>query len=385
MTNAHHGLFDRAKFRPLEEAEFSPGNTYWYDQHDAAVRDITFDLFLTEEHFRHLSNDPTSKILIFYGDEYYNIIELKCWVDTCKKWNIRPEQLYVMCLDHNWVQWTLDALKKLDFEGINIQEYNLLMNRVQPQEDKPIDKRFSVLSRNYSSWRLSLYIQLLKTGSLEEHFNYTFNNINPYQNTVFDLEHIRKDLSDLKITETEQVTQWFTGIPYATKENVLEKLASEVYDLILTSGINLIVESHFDPFWTAHGHRGYDPQVFSPAFPTEKTYKPIACKRPFIAVTTPYFLQEFKNLGYKTFHPYIDETYDTIKDDSQRMQAIVKEVQRLSSLSRDEFLELLENCKEITEHNFKIMEKNKEKFLLTEKFQWVDQYLAKDTVPPPVL
>lgn len=376
LTNAHHGHFDRAFFKHISEAPSAPGNIYWYDQHDASTRNTPFNSFVQESHFREIASDPTSKILIFYGDEYYNLKDLEDWAATCKKWGIAAHQLYVFCVDENWREWTLKTLKELDFEGINIQEYNLLMKRVAFQKQKPMTKRFSALSRNYNAWRLSFYARLLQKGVLEN-TNYTFNNINPYQNIVYPPETLLEDLSVFEIEADEQLVNWINGMPYATQHDVQEKLAQEVYALISASGINIVIESHFDPYWTSSMCRDIDPRVFSPAFPTEKTYKAVACVKPFIMFSTPYFLKEFRDLGYKTFSPFINESYDDILEDKMRLLAIVDEAVRLNSLSDDDFAAVVEGCREIAEHNLQIMRQRKDEFKLTDEFKWVEPYLAK--------
>lgn len=70
----------------------------------------------------------------------------------------------------------------------------------------------------------------------------------------------------------------------------------------------------------------------SSIFFTEKTYKPIICNHPFILVGRPGALKKLKEFGYKTFSPYIDERYDEIEDDKERLIAIANEIERLSSV-----------------------------------------------------
>jgi len=378
-TNASHGNFDPKFFKPLNQAQFENNSVYWYDQHDWSIKNTQFNQFLDQAHWEHLQRDPTSKILMFYGDEYYNWLDIEDWTLTLKKWNIRPEQVYILCLDENWVSWTKNQFSERDYNGVNIQSYNALMSRVEPQEEKAIVKRFSVLSRNYSKWRLRLYAVLFNQNLLTRNFNYTFNNLNPYGTvTVYPKEDVKKDLIDLAFTLTPDLEKWVDGMPYSTTNNLIQKkLSADIYDVIQTSGINIVVESHFDPFWNFNGHRHMHPQQFSPSFPTEKMYKPIACHRPFIVFSTPWFLKEFKNLGYKTFHPYIDESYDDIQDDVERLHAIAKEVERLCSLTDAEFINLMENCKKITEHNFKIMENLKKDVSIKPEFEWIEHYLDK--------
>jgi len=383
-TNSHHGYFDPKLFRPLKAAKFEENSIYWYDQHDMVIKGTPFNRFIDKPHWEHLQRDPTSKIFMFYGDEYYNWLDMEDWIATLKKWNIAPNQVYLMCLDKNWLSWTIAQFAEKGYKGVNIQDFNLLMDRVKPQKIKPLAKRFSMLSRNYNKWRLHLYAEIFNKKLLTKHFNYTFNNINPYGKlTVYPIENVKADLATLEIPLTPELEKWVDGMPYTLpKDHIQEKLAADAFNLIQTSGINIVVESHFDPFWNFGGHRAMHPQSFSPSFPTEKMYKPIACQRPFIVFSTPWFLKEFKNLGYKTFHPYIDESYDNIRDDVKRLNAIVAEVERLCKMPQEEFLEVMNKCNEIAKHNFQIMNKLREAVSLQKEFAWVEPYLEKNLPVP---
>ena len=95
-------------------------------------------------------------------------------------------------------------------------------------------------------------------------------------------------------------------------------------------------------------------------FFSEKVFKCFSHKHPFVMVSVPGFLAVLREQGYKTFSPYIDETYDTIADDSERMYAIVREIERLCDLPPEQLSEFLNAMKEICEHNYNVfMAKNK--------------------------
>jgi hypothetical protein len=96
-------------------------------------------------------------------------------------------------------------------------------------------------------------------------------------------------------------------------------------------------------------------------FLSEKTFKPISMKHPFIIVSVPGMLDKLKELGYKTFSPWIDESYDQELDDNTRLLKIAKEIKRLCNLSPSEFNVFLRECKKITDHNFDVFI-NKDKF-----------------------
>jgi len=96
-------------------------------------------------------------------------------------------------------------------------------------------------------------------------------------------------------------------------------------------------------------------------FLTEKTYKTIVHKHPFILMSVPKSLEYFREKGYKTFHPYIDESYDLEMDDQKRIQMILFETKRLCKLSQQELETLLIQTKEICDYNYELL-MNKKSF-----------------------
>ncbi len=88
---------------------------------------------------------------------------------------------------------------------------------------------------------------------------------------------------------------------------------------------------------------------------SEKTYKAMILKHPFIVVSTPYFLKHLQNLGFKTFSPYIDESYDDEFDDTKRMKLILKEIKRLCNLSDDDYKSFKKSCLDIVNYNFDLL------------------------------
>lgn len=87
---------------------------------------------------------------------------------------------------------------------------------------------------------------------------------------------------------------------------------------------------------------------------TEKTLRPIACGRPFILASAPGSLQYLKQYGFKTFDGLIDETYDTIEDPRERLEAIVKVMQQISALPSNEKQLLWSKLYAIADYNKKL-------------------------------
>lgn len=90
-------------------------------------------------------------------------------------------------------------------------------------------------------------------------------------------------------------------------------------------------------------------------FFTEKTGRPLLLKHPFVIAGQVNSLAALKNMGFKTFHPYINESYDNENDDDKRLDMIVAETERLCKFTDDEWLQWQHSVKEVVEHNYKIM------------------------------
>jgi len=93
------------------------------------------------------------------------------------------------------------------------------------------------------------------------------------------------------------------------------------------------------------------PTVYEDIFISEKTTKPLCQGCPFIIYGSPYLLKQLRNMGFQTFHPYINETYDIIIDDSKRLLYIYEEIKRISQLSHEEYRQLFTNIIDIIEYN----------------------------------
>lgn len=90
-------------------------------------------------------------------------------------------------------------------------------------------------------------------------------------------------------------------------------------------------------------------------FFSEKVFKPIAFKHPFILIAPHRSLSALKSLGYKTFDGLIDESYDSEPDDVKRMKMVLEETRRLDSLSGAELSNWLSKAKEICEYNYNVL------------------------------
>jgi hypothetical protein len=84
---------------------------------------------------------------------------------------------------------------------------------------------------------------------------------------------------------------------------------------------------------------------------TEKVFKPMVMKQPFILFATPGTLDYLKGYGFRTFDSVWDESYDNEKNPTIRMEKVVKLVTDLYQKTDSEFKDLMDQCQEIIDHN----------------------------------
>lgn len=99
---------------------------------------------------------------------------------------------------------------------------------------------------------------------------------------------------------------------------------------------------------------------------TEKSFKPFKEKHPFILVGAFGCLQAMRDLGFRTFGEFWDESYDTIQDPTQRMKAIARIIEQISHWSNEQIIEFRRNVRPILDHNYQVL-KNSSRRHIVEK------------------
>lgn len=89
-------------------------------------------------------------------------------------------------------------------------------------------------------------------------------------------------------------------------------------------------------------------------FFSEKTFWAMILNKPFIMVCGHNSLKSLRKIGFKTFSPYIDESYDDVKDDILRLKKIALEIKRLKEIRANnptEFKLMYDYMVQIATHN----------------------------------
>jgi hypothetical protein len=85
---------------------------------------------------------------------------------------------------------------------------------------------------------------------------------------------------------------------------------------------------------------------------TEKVFKPIVARRPFLLVAAPGNLAYLKSYGFRTFDRWIDESYDQEPDHYIRIEKITFEIAKLCAMSPELLKQMHQDMQEILEYNF---------------------------------
>jgi hypothetical protein len=88
---------------------------------------------------------------------------------------------------------------------------------------------------------------------------------------------------------------------------------------------------------------------------TEKVLKPLANMQPMLLVASPGSLDILRDEGFRTFSPWIDESYDRIEDVVLRMRAVLAETERLLALSPDGLRSMNIALLDTLRHNYELM------------------------------
>jgi hypothetical protein len=147
------------------------------------------------------------------------------------------------------------------------------------------------------------------------------------------------DLVDVNKTDALQAL-FPLNIDGITKVSDMEKIINQLYSVYDSTLISVVTESNF---------------VNKQIYHSEKTWKPIANKHPFIIVGPAGSLEKLKSLGYRTFSDFWDESYDLETNDTHRLLRIASLCKSISNWPISKKKDFFYESMHITKHNYKIL------------------------------
>jgi hypothetical protein len=240
---------------------------------------------------------------------------------------------------------------------------------------RPRKKKFIFLNRRMGAdglHRVLIYLFLLKEGLLEKGFvsmmwadvdkpeaNF-LDRVNYFYNTrriikrqftggllMFGREYYSRGAQNLPLV----LDVSFDSNANRTWGGSLDFMSDNLSDFFSESYFSIVGECFFDPNSIVNGF-----------LISEKTFTAIMNFHFFLLVAEAGSLERLRDYGYKTFAPYVDETYDAIQDPDERIRAVTSEIRRLCLLPPGELLNIYQKLRPVIEHNRRIMTARVESF-----------------------
>ena len=92
-------------------------------------------------------------------------------------------------------------------------------------------------------------------------------------------------------------------------------------------------------------------------FVSEKTYKTMSLKHPFLLLGNPGTLAHLRELGYRTFSPHLDESYDSERHLPTRKNKLLAVLADFCALPTDKRITLRRRLDEIAQFNHEHLQK----------------------------
>lgn len=254
--------------------------------------------------------------------------------DFCDRNNIDKEKRIRLCVINFWEYFLLSRS-----HGIN---YTPNSNNRK--------KTFLCFNRMLRIHRLALASLIANENLLEYGYYSLFKST--YGDDMFEFykNKILKDSNEFLQQKFKNgvdiVEQKLPLVLNITQDNNMIEIQESDISLFDDSHFSLVTETNCIP--TKIGNDETQGNIFF----TEKIFKPIMMRHPFILIGTHNILKNLRNLGYKTFSPFIDESYDDEPDYLIRIEKIVDEVKRLNSFSKEQWIEWHSSIEPIINHNY---------------------------------
>ena len=207
-------------------------------------------------------------------------------------------------------------------------------------------KKFISLNRRPRKHRVILFTEIMKIPELEKNFFLSMGseelesgdvkNKNLWKSYYYSLvgnSYKHNKSSGIEFLENYDISE--TKFIDANPEFNLAFNLNET--LQLNSFVNVVTETLFSK-----------DQVFL----SEKIFKPIYTAQPFIVLGNPKTLSKLKELGFKTFSEFWDESYDEETDFQRRLEKVMDILFEINSKTHEELLEMTKSMEEILRHNY---------------------------------
>lgn len=220
-------------------------------------------------------------------------------------------------------------------------------SEITPIRQRKITKKFITYNRITGNSRVyrALFVASLAKKNLLEYGHVSFSKQCPVHNNIeSSILNVIRDFS-LDKNYIYNELKYISTIPDLRIDSdvgqPIENSSFSIGDVSkpMESFVNVVTETCF---WETKKHL------------TEKIFKPIVLKQPFILLGCAHNLSYLKEYGFKTFDRWWDESYDQCQDPIQRINMVTKILEDLCKLSNNKIQDMLLEMEEILEYNYSL-------------------------------
>ena len=292
------------------------------------------EVYVTHHHLQSMhtyleaNNIPKKKVIYLTGcmngSQLYN--------EFCERQNVDPN----------------DRMNIFSFPTSQESLANYFKNH-KPQEpeydtEKVPEKLFLSWNRRFRQHRIALVYTLDKLGLLDR--SYVSIGLTDPENTSIHISHMLNPHLTMRfgITEEDRV-KLCNKLPLMLDgETNVAQMCQDFNDATRpyyqNSLVSIITETSFDADEVSL---------------TEKSFKPVKEKHPWLSLGAPGTLQALRDMGFKTFGEFWDETYDTVGDPQDRFTRVLDVCRYISTWDAEKIKDFRRRVKPILDHNYETL------------------------------
>ena len=341
------------------------------DRNRPQITTIYDDITLSPDIVKLVKNKQTKIVFFYFTEGYFGMtdVDFQTVDNLCKKYDFDPKDVVVLTANlianeeyENYVNkfggkklftiheinyffkciWFLDIHTDEDIGGLK----HSLDRRIKQALTTKKEKLFLNYNRRPHYHRIVLATELLTNENLKYKGwtslgNRTISNTRheeTYKETI--IKCLSQSQNNLNL---ERLTQYWED-----NSDLVDIRIDDVFLFENQSG-HVDLEYHHRSFLSVVSETIVEPES---VFFSEKVAKPIYCCQPFILFSSKGSLKKLKDLGYKTFSDFWDESYDEETNYLIKIEKIVLILEDLAKKSEDELMDMLKKMEPILRHNY---------------------------------
>lgn len=334
------------------------------------VKNDNVDFFFFEPLTHYLSTAilPYRPHILRSNNSVYDRKHIRSYeLDSISKWvkKYKIKNLTVYCTDYGSEKYYKSVYTNLNLKFIDVfsisvfEEYNLFQKAYKRESvnyEVPITKKLIAPAWRYDPSRHFILSFLAEKNLLENNnvsFLHKVSNEEMMEVMWFnwkEFEFKYEGFSSLLLSGNEKLSKLVpltlnvenpkvihgaNGKSKSGSNQVVDHNISEKYK---ESFLSIVMESRVTQPW---------PNI------SEKTINAIINNRPFVIAGAPGVLAMLKDMGFKTFHEFWDESYDMIEAHDDRMIAVCNLIDSICKKSIEEMRDMHKGMSHILKHNKK--------------------------------